>query len=231
MHMADFSIGILGESGIVGSSMPVGVGAGLANKLRKIDRVSVCFFGDGASCEGSFHESVNLASIWKLPVVFVCENNQYAITTPYRYSIPVENIADRAVAYNIPGVLVDGQNVIAMYEATKTAVERARSGQGPTLIEGKTYRYFDHSIATMKIVRKPYRTEEEIEHWKKNRDPIQIHKDHILRNKIATEDEVRQIDEAVKREIKEAEEFARQSPYPKPEELFEDMFANPIPLE
>ena len=138
MHLADFSVGILGESGIVGSSLPVGVGAGLSCKQRNTDQVAVCFFGDGASKQGTFHESINMASIWKLPVIFVCENNQFAQTTSYRSVVNVERISERAVAYNIPGVHVDGMDVLAMHEAATEAVNMARSGEGPTLIEGLT---------------------------------------------------------------------------------------------
>ena len=136
MHLADFSVGILGESGIVASSVPITVGAGLAAKIRGEDFVSLVFFGDGASNQGACHESMNLAALWKLPVIFVCENNQFAVTTSYKDSVSVENISDRASAYNMPGLTIDGQDVMAMYEATNEAVIRARNGEGPTLIEG-----------------------------------------------------------------------------------------------
>ena len=135
MHLADFSIGILGESGILGSAIPTAVGAALGSKLQGNDRVAVSFFGDGASNEGAFHESINLAAIWGLPVIFLCENNQYAVTSSFKKMVAAENISDRAASYAIPGVLVDGQDVLAMHEAVSHAVERARSGQGPSLIE------------------------------------------------------------------------------------------------
>ena len=144
MHLADFSIGILGESGILGSAIPTAVGAALGSQLQGNDRVAVSFFGDGASNEGVFHESINLAAIWKLPVIFLCENNQYAVTSSFKTMVASENISDRAASYAIPGVLVDGQDVLAMHEAVSHAVERARAGQGPSLIEGRTYRYYDH---------------------------------------------------------------------------------------
>ena len=175
MHLADFSIGILGESGILGSSIPTAVGAALGSRLQGNDRVAVPFFGDGASNEGAFHESINLAAVWKLPVVFLCENNQYAVTSSFKDMVAVDNIADRSAAYNIPGVLVDGQDAIAMYEAVSEAVARARSGQGPSLVEGRTYRYYDHSLGLNRIVRDPYREDSEVEEWKR-RDPIDIHK-------------------------------------------------------
>ena len=230
MHLADFSIGILGESGILGSSIPTAVGAALGSKLQGTDRVAAAFFGDGASNEGVFHESINLAAVWKLPVIFLCENNQYAVTSNFREMVATENISDRAAAYNIPGVLVDGQDVIAMYEAMSQAVARARAGQGPSLIEGRTYRYYEHSLGLGRIMRVQYRTDEEVEQWKQ-RDPIDIHKERLLSQGIATQEEVDQLEDEVKEQIREALEFARQSPYPDPSELFEDMFANPIPLE
>jgi pyruvate dehydrogenase E1 component alpha subunit len=230
MHLADFSIGILGESGILGSSIPVAVGAALGSRLQGNDRVAVCFFGDGASNEGAFHESVNLAAIWKLPVVFLCENNQYAVSSSFKKMVASDNISDRSVAYNIPGVLVDGQDVMAMYEAVSVAVARARSGQGPSLIEGRTYRYYDHSLGLGRIVRAAYREDEEVEQWKQ-RDPINIHKERLLAQGIATPEEIDAMEAEVLAEIDDAVEFARQSPYPEPEALFEDMYANPIPLE
>jgi pyruvate dehydrogenase E1 component alpha subunit len=230
MHLADFSIGILGESGILGSAIPTAVGAALGSKLQGNDRVTVAFFGDGASNEGAFHESINLATIWKLPVIFLCENNQYAVTSSFKVMVSTENISDRAAAYNIPGVLVDGQDVLAMHEVMSQAVARARAGQGPSLIEGRTYRYYDHSLGLNRIVRASYRTDEEVEHWKQ-RDPIKIHTEWLLSQSIATPAEIDQMETQVMQEIEAAVEFARQSPYPDPSELFEDMFANPIPLE
>ena len=230
MHLADFSIGILGESGILGSSIPTAVGAALGSKLQGNDRVAVPFFGDGASNEGAFHESVNLAAIWKLPVVFLCENNQYAVTSSFKEMVASDNIADRSAAYDIPGVLVDGQDVIAMYEAVTQAVARARAGQGPSLIEGRTYRYYEHSLGLNRIVRDPYRGDDEVEDWKQ-RDPILIHKERLLEQGIATQQEIDQMEDEIKEQIQEAITFARESPYPEPSELFEDMFADSIPLE
>ena len=230
MHLADFSIGILGESGILGSAIPTAVGAALGSMLQGNDRVAVPFFGDGASNEGALHESINLAAVWKLPVIFLCENNQYAVTSSFKKMVAVENIADRAVAYAIPGVLVDGQDVIAMYEAVTVAVARARDGQGPSLIEGRTYRYQDHSLGLGRIVREPYRDEAEVEEWKL-RDPIDIHKARLLEQSIATQEEIDQVENEVKEQIEDAITFARESPYPEPSALFEDMFANEIPLE
>ncbi len=230
MHLADFSIGILGESGILGSSIPTAVGAALGSMLQGNDRVAVPFFGDGASNEGAFLESINLASIWKLPVVFLCENNQYAVSSSFKKMVASDNISDRSAAYNIPGVLVDGQDVVAMYEVMVEAVARARAGQGPSLIEGRTYRYHDHSLGLGRIVRAPYRDDAEVEEWKK-RDPIHIHADRLLSQGIATQAEIDHIEDEVLKQIDDAVVFARESPYPEPAALFEDMFANPIPLE
>ena len=227
MHLADFSVGILGESGIVASSVPVATGAGLASKISKNNFVSVVFFGDGASNQGACHESMNLASIWKLPVIFVCENNQFAITTSYQNSVAVENVSDRAQAFNMPGILVDGQNVEAMYEATTEAVKRARNGEGPTLIEGLTYRFEEHSLGLGRVRRGEYRTSEEISKWRE-RDPIGIHSQKLIDRGVLSEDEIDKIESNSKKEIEEAVEFARNSKFPEPEELFEDMWANPI---
>ncbi len=230
MHLADFSVGILGESGILGSSIPTAVGAALGSKLQGNDRVAVPFFGDGASNEGAFHESMNLAAVWNLPVVFLCENNQYAVTSSFKEMVASDNISDRSAAYNMPGVLVDGQDVIAMYEAVSEAVARARAGQGPSLIEGRTYRYYDHSLGLGRIVRVPYREDDEVEQWRQ-RDPIAIHKQRLLEQGVATQEEIDAMEAEVQQQIEAAVAFARESPYPDPSELFSDMFADPIALE
>ncbi len=229
MHLADFSIGILGESGIVGSSVPVATGAALASKIDGDDFVSMVFFGDGASNQGACHESMNLASVWNLPVIFLCENNQFAVTTSFKDTVAVDHVSDRASAYNMPGVLVDGQDCIAMYEATVQAVERARKGEGPTLIEGLTYRYEEHSLGLGRVRRGEYRSEQDIEEWKK-RDPIYIHQDRLVSQGILSANDCKKIEEDTMKRCEEAVEFARNSEFPKPEEAFEDMWANPIPL-
>ncbi len=230
MHLADFSVGILGETGILGSALPVAVGAALATKLRGEDKVVIPFFGDGASNEGACHETMNMASVWKLPVVFVCENNQYAVTTNFRTTVATENIADRAAGYDMPGVIVDGQDVVAVYEAVREAVARARAGQGPSLVEARTYRYHDHSEGLNRVVRDPYRSEAEIEEWK-GRDPISIHEDRLISQGIASEDEVRGLEAECLGAIEEALRFAHESPYPDPEEIFDDVYSNPIAIE
>ena len=227
MHLADFSIGILGESGIVASSVPIATGAALAAKLSKQDFVSLVFFGDGASNQGACHESMNMAALWDLPVIFMCENNGYAITTSYKNSVSVDHVSDRASAYGMPGVLVDGQDAIAVWEATNEAVKRARAGEGPTLIEAMTYRYEDHSLGLDKIRKSEYRTQEEVDEAM-TRDPLPIHRAAMISHGFATEAECDKIEVVVRAEIEAAVEFARRSPFPEPEDLYEDMWATPV---
>ncbi len=220
MHIADFTIGMLGANGVVGGGYNLAVGAGLAAKLRGQDQVSVCFFGDGASNRGTFHEGLNMAAAWKLPVIFVCENNQWASTTPYRTTTSVENIADRATGYGIPGVVVDGNNVFAVYEAAQAAVEHARSGGGPTLLETKTYRIKGHFVGDPEM----YRTREEVQQQFETNDPLNNFKQAVLNANSLTEKDLEEIETAVQAAIEEAVDFARESPFPKPEELFEDLY-------
>jgi pyruvate dehydrogenase E1 component alpha subunit len=220
MHIADFKIGMLGATAVVGAGLPIAVGAGLSAKLRKTDQVVACFFGEGASNQGTFHESINMASIWKLPVIFVCENNLYAMGTRQSRVMAIENVADRAVAYGIPGVVVDGNDVLAVYEATQRAVERARKGEGPTLIECKTYRHKGHS----RVDPAKYRPKEEVEEWLA-KDPIKRFKEKLLQTNTLTESEIQQIEKEVSDEIEEAVKFAMESPYPAPEEALEDVYA------
>jgi acetoin:2,6-dichlorophenolindophenol oxidoreductase subunit alpha len=223
MHLADFSVGSLGESGIVGGMLPSAVGAGLSAKLRGTDQVCLCFFGDGAANEGTFHESLNLAAVWKVPVIFLCENNGYAMFTSQAQSTSIANIADRASAYNIPGAVVDGQDVLAVYRIVSAAVARARAGQGPTLIEAKTYRYKDHSeFGGLKVAR--YRSDEEMATWHA-KDPLQLFPTWLQSTDSITEGEIHAIRSAVEAEVEEAVSFAEQSSVPPPESLFEDLFA------
>ena len=229
MHLADFSVGILGESGIVASSVPVATGAALASKLEGKKFVSAVFFGDGASNQGACHESMNLASVWNLPTIFICENNQYAVTTSYRDTVAVEHISDRAQAYNMPGVLVDGQDAIAMYEATREAVRRARNGEGPTLIEALTYRFEEHSLGLEKIRKSVYREDKEIDEWRL-RDPLEILTKNIVDTGMATQAECDAVSTAVQVEVEEAAEFARNSPFPDESELYKDMFSSEMPV-
>jgi pyruvate dehydrogenase E1 component alpha subunit len=219
MHIADFSVGMLGATAVVGAGIPIAMGAGLSIKLKGTDQVVACFFGDGASNQGTFHEAINMAAIWKLPVIYVCENNLYAMGTRQSTVMLMEKIADRAVAYGIPGIAVDGNDVLAVYEATRKAVERARKGDGPTLIECKTYRHKGHS----RIDPAKYRPEEEVDEWLR-KDPITRFKERLLQTNVMTEAEVQQIEKDVLTEIEEAVKFAMESPYPAPEEALEDVF-------
>ena len=220
MHIADFNVGMLGATAVVGAGLPIAVGAGLSIKLKGTDNVVACFFGDGASNQGTFHEAINMAAIWKLPVIFVCENNVYAMGTRQSTVMLVKNIADRAIAYGIPGVAVDGNNVLTVYEAARKAVERARTGQGPTLIECKTYRHKGHS----RIDPAKYRPKEEVEEWLR-KDPIKRFKEKLLQTNTLLETEIRQIEKEVLTEIEEAVEFAIESPHPFAEEALEDVYA------
>jgi len=220
MHIADFSVGVLGATAVVGAGLPIATGAALSIKLRKTDQVSVCFFGDGASNQGTFHESLNMAAIWQLPVVFVCENNLYAMGTRQTRVMRIENIADRAAAYGMPGVTVDGNDVLAVYKAAETAVERARKGGGPTLLECKTYRHKGHS----RMDPAKYRPKEEVEEWLA-KDPIKRLRSKLLEANIMSEAEMEEVEREVTAEIEEAVKFALESPYPELEEALEDVYA------
>jgi len=221
MHIADADRGILGANGIVGAGHNIAVGAGLSAKYRGTDQVCVCFFGDGSTNQGTFHESLNLASIWKLPVIFVCENNLYGISMHQSRHQAIQDVADRAVAYNIPGVVVDGNDVLAVYEAAKEAIDRARNGQGPTLIECKTYRQRGHFEGDPTNYRDP----EEVNEWLK-KDPIPRLIEFILDNNVLTEDDIKKIDEEIAAEIDEAIKFAEESPFPPVEAAVEDIYTD-----
>lgn len=223
MHIADLDLGILGANGIVGAGIPIAAGAALAAKLLGDGRVGVAFTGDGASDIGAFHESLNLASIWTLPMVCVVENNGYAEFMPQRVHQKVEHISERAAAYGIPGVTVDGNDVIAVHLAAREAVERARAGGGPTLLECVTYRLRGHYEGDPE----PYRTEAEIDSWK-DRDPIS-RAELILREREGLSDEERQeIIDAIRRDIEEAVRFAEAAPLPAPEEALKDIYTDII---
>ncbi|NLY66398.1 MAG: pyruvate dehydrogenase (acetyl-transferring) E1 component subunit alpha [Tissierellia bacterium] len=221
MHIADADRGILGANGIVGAGHNIAVGAGLSAKYRDTDQVCVCFFGDGSTNQGTFHEALNMASIWKLPVIFVCENNLYGISMHQSRHQAIQDVADRAVAYNMPGVVVDGNDVLAVYEAAKEAVDRARNGQGPTLIECKTYRHRGHFEGDPTV----YRDEEEVKEWLQ-KDPIPRLVEFMLDNNVVTEEEIKKIDEEIAAEIKEAIKFAEESPFPPVEAAVEDIYTD-----
>ncbi len=219
MHIADVAKGNLGANGIVAGGIPIAVGAALTAKRLNTGKVVICFFGDGANNEGAFHESLNMAAVWKLPVVFVCENNQYGMSTSIERSTAVSQIATRAIAYDIPGFTVDGNDLSSVAEAVSEASSRAKSGKGPSLIECMTYRWRGHS----KSDRNRYRTKEEIEDWKK-KDPIlrfgEVLKDH----KVITDEEMKQLETDVDKEIVAAIEFAQSSPSPSLDEVTRDVY-------
>lgn len=220
MHIADVAHGNLGATGIVGGNIPVAVGAALAQKLQGTDRVVICFFGDGAANEGNFHEALNMASVWDLPVVFVAENNMYGMSVPWAKVTKLPDIADRACAYGIPGVVVDGMDVVAVRGAVAEAVARARRGEGPTLIEAKTYRYYGHSHSDPRA----YRTKDEEAYWKA-RDPIQNLAREMMALRLLTEDEFDTLDETVQEKLAQALSFAKSSPEPDPSEVTTDVYA------
>ncbi len=220
MHIADVEKGNLGANGIVGGNLPLAVGAALTSKMKNEGYVVLCFFGDGASNEGSFHEAVNLASVWNLPVVFICENNQYGMSGSVKDMVNVENIADRAVGYGIPGKVVDGNDVIAVMNDVDEAVERARRGEGPSLIEAKTYRWKGHS----KSDAKKYRTREEEKEWRE-KDPIARFRNLLIEEGILTSEKADFLQEEAKKEIEAAVIFAENSPQPTLDTLMEDIYA------
>ncbi|MCL0028985.1 thiamine pyrophosphate-dependent dehydrogenase E1 component subunit alpha [Dehalococcoidia bacterium] len=220
MHIADITKGMLGANGVVGSNIPVATGVGLSAKVRGTDQVSVVFFGDGASSQGVLHESMNLASIWKLPTIFVCENNRYAEATPFEYTVAGGSVSNRAAGYDMPGVTVDGQSVLEVFEVAREAVARARQGEGPTLIEAQTYRYQGHFGADNPL---GYRTEEEEAHYKR-RDCIQQLADHIIEFGHAGEEELQMLDEVALEKVAQAAGFANDSPFPDPSELNTDVY-------
>jgi TPP-dependent pyruvate/acetoin dehydrogenase alpha subunit len=225
MHLADRTVGIIGESAIVGGGIPLAVGAALSIQIRGTEQVSLCFFGDGAANQGTFGESLNLASIWQLPAVFFCENNLYAISTAAAKSHGQPDIAKRADGYGLPGVIVDGQDATAVYEATYMAVERARHGGGPTLIEAKTYRFNEH-CSDLRIPI-PYRAREEIQHYRTQRDPLVLFRRVIADRGMADAGLILMEDE-VAREVDHAVRFAESSPFPDPSSVFDHLFSNPI---
>ena len=220
MHIADLDIGMLGAAGIVGSGIPIATGAGLSARLRGTDQVTICFFGDGASNIGRFHEGINLAAVWKLPVIFICENNLWAVSVPTSTSLAIDDIADRGVGYGIPGVVVDGQDAMAVYDTVGEAVARARKGEGPTLIEAKTYRYRGHFEGDAGT----YRPKEEIEKWMA-RDPVRIFQEQLINTKGLTVKQAEEIDREILAEIDKAVQFAKESPFPEPEEALNNVYA------
>ncbi len=216
MHIADVESNNLGANGIVGGNLPIAVGVGLSIKIRKTKQVALTLFGDGAANEGAFHESLNMASIWSLPIIYLCENNLYAMSTPFDQAFKIEEISQRAAAYGIKGVTVDGNDVFAVHKAVREAAERARSGDGPTLIEAITYRWRGHS----KSDRQAYRTREEVKEWMK-KDPIPRFASKIG----VTDKEMQDIQNRVKIDIQKAVAFAEKSPEPDLSTILEGVYA------
>ncbi|MEA3400859.1 MAG: thiamine pyrophosphate-dependent dehydrogenase E1 component subunit alpha [Armatimonadota bacterium] len=220
-HVADFSIGFLGSHGITAGMIPIATGAALSQKLLRTGRVVLAFFGDGATGQGAFHEAVNMGAVWELPIIYLCENNLYAMSTPVDESFRVTSVAERAAAYGIPGVNCDGNDVEAVHRAVSDAAERARSGAGPTLVEAQTYRQCGHSKSDECL----YRTEQEEQEWRE-RDPLVRAAGRLVERDIATTGQLERIDEQVWGDIDEAVHFAQQSPEPDPETVADGVFTD-----
>ncbi len=219
MHIADVGRHMMGANGIVGASLPLSLGTAMASSIRKDGLVTLCFFGDGASNQGTFHESLNLAGVWKLPVVFICENNQYAVGSRFEATSSSRTVAERAAAYGFPGIRVDGTDVLAVREAAAEAIARARAGEGPSLIECLAYRWTGHHAGDPAT----YRPVEEVEEWKK-RDPIRIYEDHLMQNGLAEPEEIEGLREEMEEEIRQAVAYAKASPEPAAETLMTNVF-------
>jgi TPP-dependent pyruvate/acetoin dehydrogenase alpha subunit len=219
MHVGDIRVGMPPAIAIVGGNAPLAAGAALAFRLQKKDLVSVSFFGDGAANEGAWHESLNAAAIWNLPLVFVCENNLYGASTPFQTVFHVDQVADRAAAYGMPGIVVDGNDVLSVYQAAGEAVQRARKGSGPTLLECMTYRQCGHSRSDPRT----YRTREEEDAWKL-KDPISGYRTFLLNQHLTTESQLRSVESVVEAQIRDAIDFAESSLLPAQDEVFTDVF-------
>ena len=220
MHIADVGLGILGANGIVGAGIPIATGSALTSRIKGTDEVTLVFFGDAASNQGVFHESINMAAAWNLPCIFMCVNNRYGVSVCIDRVCNNEDIADRAKGYNIPGVTVDGNDVFAVYEAVQNAVKRARKGDGPSLIEAKTYRHRGHYEGDTQ----GYKPKEEVEAWMK-KDPIEKLRTHILESGIATADKLGEIDQEVTQLIEAAVKFAEESPWPDADDVTADVYS------
>lgn len=219
MHIMAPEIGIMGANGIVGGSIPIATGLGLSSKLKKDRKVTICFFGEGASNQGAFHEGINMGSLWQLPIVYICENNLYGISVHQRRSQNINDVAIRATAYGIPGEIVDGNDVLAVYEVSQKAIQRAREGKRPTLIECKTYRWGGHHVGDPGTA---YRPKEEVESWKE-KCPIKRFKEYLIRDGILNQNEIDGVQKEVMERVKDAVEFAKSSPYPEGKEALQDV--------
>lgn len=221
MHISDLDLGMLGANGIVGAGPPIAIGAAFSNKYRGTDDVTCCFFGDGASNEGTFHEAANMAALYKLPVIFVCENNGFGEFTRQERHQAIHDIADRAAGYGMPGIVVDGMDALAVYESAGEAIARARRGEGPTFLEYKTYRYFDHvGVRGMGVI---YREDSEVLEWRQ-RDPIELMEGRLAEQGLLSTEAAAEVHEAVLAEVREAIAFAEASPFPETSALMEDIY-------
>ena len=225
MHLADFKVGSLGESGIVGSSIPIATGAALSSKVLNNGKVTLAFFGDGAANQGCLYEAMNISSVWKLPIIFLCENNQYALSTP-AHTVTAGVLANRAAGFDMPGVRVeDGQSVLTVYDAVKTAVDRARAGQGPSFVEVVTYRFNEHSEGLRLAV--DYRDAEQKAAWLQ-RDPVKLFRAHMLEHGIADEATLAGLEAEVMAEVDASVAFANDSPFPELSDAFKDIYTEPL---
>jgi TPP-dependent pyruvate/acetoin dehydrogenase alpha subunit len=222
MHIADFDVGMLGANGIVGAGFPIAAGAALAAQFDGNGKVAACFFGDGATGAGAFHESMNISSIWKLPVIWVCENNGWAVDTPIVAGLANSDVATFAHAYGVPGISVDGNDVLAVDEAARTAVARARAGDGPTLLECKTWRRHQHALRD--AIQQDRRPADVAADWA-NRDPIERYEHWLTQQGLLNVEQAAEIRDSVERDLAAAVDFAEASPFPAPEEALEDVFA------
>lgn len=221
MHISDLDLGMLGANGIVGAGPPIAIGAAFSNKYRGTDDVTCCFFGDGASNEGTLHEAANMAALYKLPVIFICENNGFGEFTRQERHQAIHDIADRAAGYGMPGVVVDGMDALAVYESAGEAIARARRGEGPTFLEYKTYRYFDHvGVRGMGVI---YREDSEVLEWRQ-RDPIELMEARLGEQGLLSAEAAAEVHEAALAEVREAIAFAEASPFPQPSALMEDIY-------
>jgi len=220
MHIVAADLNMLGATAIVGADVPIASGVALGCKMQNLDRVTICFLGDGATCTGAFHEGLGMAAVFDLPVVFVCENNQYGMSTPQRDYTKLEHLADRAKAHGIPGISIDGNDAVAVARVASKAIEMARGGGGPTFIDALTYRYYGHHLGDPGT---SYRTKEEVEEWRKH-DPIKRLQGHLLEAKIITESEIGEIQASLTRELDEAVKFATESPEPKIEDALNNVY-------
>lgn len=221
MHIADRDLGILGANGIVGAGQDIAVGAGLSIAYRGTNQVTACFFGDGSTNQGTFNEALNMASIWKLPIVFVCENNQFGISMSQSRHQAIKDIADRAVSYGFPGIAVDGNDVMAVYEVAREAVNRARQGQGPTLVECKTWRWRGHFEGDPSVYKDPV----EQEAWME-KEPVRRYRTFLEENEVMTADEMDAVDKRIDDEIDAAVAYAQESPLPQPEDVVKDVYTD-----